>query len=186
RKAWTTVSHWYGYNDLVWDEKIYGGKRDSLHALADLPRRSGAPFCIASDLQPGWEDYDPYINGGWNLVSSADICRDVDSYLRFIAGSRGEIGVAKGGYVVSRGGWISDRSVIYLALGRPVVLQDTGWPEVVPPRPGLLPFDDVNGAAKRIAEAEKNLDAQSTGARALADTVFSPASALAPIFERLR
>jgi hypothetical protein len=94
--------------------------------------------------------------------------------------------VAKGGYVVSRGGWISDRSVIYLALERPVVLQDTGWPEVVPSRPGLLPFEDANGAAIRIAEAEKNLDAQSAGARELADTVFSPASALAPIFERLR
>ena len=137
-------------------------------------------------MQPGWEDYDPFVNGGWKLVSSADVCRDVPAYLRFIAGSRGEIGVAKGGYVVSRGGWISDRSVIYLAIGRPVVLQDTGWPEVVPPRPGLLPFEDVNGAAIRIAEAEKNLDAQSAGARELADTVFNPASSLAPIFERLR
>jgi hypothetical protein len=50
----------------------------------------------------------------------------------------------------------------------------------------LLPFEDVNGAAMRIAEAEKNLDAQSAGARELADTVFTPASSLAPIFERLR
>jgi hypothetical protein len=57
---------------------------------------------------------------------------------------------------------------------------------VVPSRPGLLPFEDVNGAAMRIAEAEKNLDAQSAGARELADTVFTPASSLAPIFERLR
>jgi hypothetical protein len=186
RQAWTTVSHWYGYNDLVWEGNTYGGKRDSLHALANLPRMTGVPFTIASDLQPGWEDYEPFIDGGWNLISSAEVCRDVDAYLRFIAGSRGEIGVAKGGYVVSRGGWISDRSVIYLALKRPVVLQDTGWPEVVPSRPGLLPFEDGNGAAIRIAEAEKNLDAQSAGARELADTVFSPASALAPIFERLR
>ena len=186
RVAWTTVSHWYGYNDLLWEGKTYGGKRDSLHALADLPRRSGTPFAIASDLRPGWEDYDSFVRGGWSLVSSAEVCRDVPSYLRFIAGSRGEIGVAKGGYVVSRGGWISDRSVIYLALERPVVLQDTGWPEVVPPCPGLLPFDDANGAALRIAEAEKNFGTQSAGARVLADTVFHPASSLAPLFERLR
>ena len=182
-EAWTTVSHWYGYNDLVWEGKTYGGKRDSLHALANLPRMSGAPFCIASDLQPGWEDYDPFVNGGWKLVSSADVCRDVPAYLRFIAGSRGEIGVAKGGYVVSRGGWISDRSVIYLALGRPVVLQDTGWPDAVAPRPGLLPFDDAKGAAKRIAEVEENWDAQSTGARELADEVFHPSQALRPLLE---
>jgi hypothetical protein len=185
RRAWTTVSHWYGYNDLVWEGNTYGGKRDSLHALANLPRMTGVPFTIASDLQPGWEDYEPFIDGGWNLISSAEVCRDVDAYLRFIAGSRGEIGVAKGGYVVSRGGWISDRSVIYLALGRPVVLQDTGWPEVVTPRPGLLPFEDVSGAAKRIAEAEKNLDEQSAGARKLADEVFAPASALKPLLERV-
>ena len=183
RKAWTTVSHWYGYNDLVWEKNTYGGKRDSLHALANLPRVTGVPFTIASDLQPGWEDYEPFLNGGWNLISSAEVCRDVDAYLRFIAGSRGEIGVAKGGYVVSRGGWISDRSVIYLALGRPVVLQDTGWPEVVAPRPGLLPFEDVSGAAQRIADVEENPDEQSAGARKLADEVFAPASALKPLLE---
>ena len=185
-RDWTTVSHWYGYNDLVWEGETYGGKRDSLHALAGLPRRAGVPFNIASDLQPGWEDYEAFLQGGWNLVSSAEVCRDVNSYLRFIAGSRGEIGVAKVGYVVSRGGWISDRSVIYLALDRPVVLQDTGWPEVVPPRPGLQPFEDAAGAARAIAEAEENWEAHRAGARNLADTVFSPASALAPIFERLR
>ena len=184
--AWTTISHWYGYNDLVWEGKIYGGKRDSLRALANLPRMTGLPFSIASDLQHGWEDYDAFTGGGWNLLSSAEVCRDVPAYLRFIAASRGEIGVAKCGYLVSRGGWISDRSVIYLALERPVVLQDTGWPAVVAPRPGLLPFEDASKAAIRMAEVEQNLDGQSAGARELADTVFNPASSLAPIFARLR
>ena len=178
--SWTTVSHWYGYNDLVWDGRTYGGKRDSLHALRDLPRLSGKPFTIASDLQPGWEDYDAYIEGGWKLASTADVCRDVDSYLRFIGGSRGEIGIAKGGYIVSRGGWISDRSVIYLALGRPVVLQDTGWPEVVAPGPGLLPFSTVEEAVSRIREADGH-PGQRAGARSLADGVFSPRSSLAPV-----
>jgi hypothetical protein len=183
--AWTTVSHWYGYNDLVWEGATYGGKRDSLRALCNLPRMTGRPFAIASDLQPGWEDYDAYIDGGWRLVSSAEVCRDVPAYLRFIAGSRGEIGVAKGGYVVSQGGWISDRSVIYLALGRPVVLQDTGWPEVVAPRPGLLPFADAAGAAKSIAEAEGNWEKHSAGARKLAEEVFVPGAALEPLLERV-
>lgn len=183
--AWTTVSHWYGYNDLVWEGKTYGGKRDSLRALADLPRRTGRSFAIASDLQPGWEDYDAYIGGGWRLVPSAEVCRDVLSYLRFIAASRGEIGVAKGGYVVSRGGWISDRSLIYLALGRPVVLQDTGWPEVVPAGAGLRPFVDAAGAAQRIAEVEKDYATEQEGARRLADEVFSPAVALGPLLARV-
>jgi hypothetical protein len=185
KDAWSTVSHWYGYNDLVWEGKIYGGKRDSLHALRDLPRLSGQAFAIASDLQPGWEDYDAYIDGGWRLVSSAEVCRNVSAYLRFIAGSRGEIGVAKGGYVVSRGGWISDRSVIYLALGRPVVLQETGWTSAVTTREGLLPFVTAEDAAVRVAEIEAAYDSHQTAARQLADTVFGPTDALKPLLERV-
>lgn len=183
--SWTTVSHWYGYNDLVWEGMTYGGKRDSLRALCDLPARSAKPFTIASDLQPGWEDYDAYVAGGWKLASTAEVCRDVDSYLRFIGGSRGEIGIAKGGYVASRGGWISDRSVIYLALGRPVVLQDTGWPEVVPPRPGLLPFSGVEEAAARVLQSEANLAEQSAGAQTLAGDIFGPGASLAPLISRI-
>jgi len=64
-------------------------------------------------------------------------------------------------------------------------LQDTGWLEVVTPRLGLLPFEDVSGAAKCIAEAEANLEAQSAGARQLADEVFAPASSLKPLLERV-
>jgi hypothetical protein len=75
--------------------------------------------------------------------------------------------------------------VVYLALGRPVVLQDTGWPEVVAPRPGLLPFADVSGAAKSIAEAEGNWERHSASARKLADEVFAPAFALKPLLERV-
>ncbi|MGA0093312.1 MAG: hypothetical protein ACO3J2_03335 [Chthoniobacterales bacterium] len=183
--SWTTVSHWYGYNDLVWEGRTYGGKRDNLHALRDLPRLSGKPFTIASDLQPGWEDYDAFVRGGWKLASTTEVCRDVDSYLRFIAGSRGEIGVAKGGYVVSRGGWISDRSVIYLALGRPVVLQDTGWPEVLAPCHGLGPFASPEEAAVRICHADENSEAARRSARALADDAFSARSSLQPLLARL-
>ena len=107
------------------------------------------------------------------------------AYLRFIAGSRGEIGVAKGGYVVSRGGWISDRSVIYLALGRPVVLQDTGWPAVVRTREGLLPFVAVEDAVARVAEVEAFPHEHRAAARHLADTVFHPSNALSPLLERI-
>ena len=184
-EAWTTVAHWYGYNDLVWDGFTYGGKRESLHALHALPRVSGERFIVASDLEPDWEDYRPYLDGGWQLVPSAEVCRDVPSYLRFIAGSLGEIGPAKGGYVVSRGGWISDRSTIYLALGRPVVLQDTAWPEVVPPQDGLVPFTTPDEASARIREVMENIDAHRAGAARLARTVFSPAQALSPLFSKL-
>jgi hypothetical protein len=184
--TWSTVAHWYGYNDLMWDGLTYGGKRENLRAAAMLPRICAeAGFTVASDLEPGWEDHAAFVAGGWKLARSSEVCRDVDSYLRFIGGSAGEIGVAKGGYVVSRGGWISDRSMIYLSMGRPVLLQETGWSRVVEPRDGLWPFDDMNGAAEKIREVRSRPEENSRGAEELARTVFAPSNALKPLLERI-
>ncbi len=184
--TWSTVAHWYGYNDLVWDGRTYGGKRENLRAAAALPRLcAGAGFTVASDLEPGWEDFDAFAGNGWRLARSADVCRDVESYLRFIAGSAGEIGVAKGGYVASRGGWISDRSTVYLALGRPVLLQETGWSRAVEPRDGLWPFDTMEDAAEKIRGVQARAEENSRGAEELARTVFAPAEAFKPLLERI-
>jgi len=183
--TWSTVAHWYGYNDLVWEGRTYGGKRESLLAASPLPRLTGLPFSIASDQEPGWSDYDGFLADGWTLLRSADVCRNVPSYLGYLAGSWGEIGIAKGGYIVSRGGWVSDRSVLYLALGVPVVLQDTGWPDAVPPGPGFLPFETCGEAADRIRQIEADYSAHSAGARLIAEQFFSPAPALAPLLNRV-
>jgi hypothetical protein len=184
--AWSTVAHWYGYNDLVWDGLTYSGKRENLRASATLPRICPeAGFTVASDLEPGWEDYDAFAGNSWNLARSSEVCRDVDSYLKFIAGSAGEIGVAKGGYVVSRGGWISDRSMMYLAFGRPVLLQETGWSQAVEPRDGLWPFEGVQDAAAKIREVQSRAEENSRGAADLARTVFAPGNALKPLLERV-
>lgn len=184
--TWSTVAHWYGYNDLVWEGLVYGGKRENLRAAASLPRAcASAGFTVASDLEPGWEDFDAFVGNGWKLAHSSEVCRDVDSYLRFIAGSAGEVGVAKGGYVVSRGGWISDRSTVYLSLGRPVLLQETGWTLAVEPRDGLWPFESVADAAAKIQDIQARYEENSRGARELARTVFAPSNALNPLLERL-
>ncbi len=184
--TWSTVAHWYGYSDLSWDGLTFGGKRESLRAAAPLPRFcGGARFTVASDLEPGWEDYDAFVENGWRLAKSSDVCGDVDSYLRFIGGSAGEIGVAKGGYIVSRGGWISDRSMVYLSLGRPVLLQETGWTRAVEPRDGLWAFQRVEDASEKIREIESRRGENSRGALELARTEFAPANSLKPLFERI-
>lgn len=184
--TWSTVAHWYGYGDLEWDGLTYGGKRAQLRAAAPLPALCReAEFTIASDLEPGWEDYDPFVNNGWKLARSADVCRDVHSYLRFLGGSAGEIGIAKGGYVVSRGGWISDRSMVYLALGRPVLLQDTGWTSAVEPGPGFWPFREAADAAEKIRGVLADPAGNSRGAEELARTVFAPQNSLRPLFDRI-
>ncbi len=183
--TWSTVSHWYGYGDIEWQGRQYGGKRASFLELRGVPAAAGLPVTIATDLEKSWGDYDEFTASGWRIIPAASVCEDVRSYLGFLASSRGELGVAKQGYVVSRCGWMSDRSVIYLALGRPVVLQDTGWTRVFEPRPGVVAFVDAAGAAAGMRAVGAGYDAHSAGARVLADTVFSPRLALEPVLARL-
>jgi hypothetical protein len=183
--AWSTVAHWYGYGDIEWQGRQYGGKRTSFLELRGVPAAAGLPVTIATDLEKSWGDFEEFTASGWTIIPASSVCLDVPSYVGFLASSRGELGVAKHGYVASRCGWMSDRSVIYLALGRPVVLQDTGWTRVLEPRPGMLAFADAAGAAAGMREVEAAYDAHSAGAEVLADTEFSPRRALEPMLERL-
>jgi len=182
---WTTIAHWYGYSELEWRGRRYAGKRESLVAMRSLPQSVVRPCVIATDLAPDWYDYAAFTETGWRFVSASAVCRNVPSYLRFIAESRGEIGIAKEGYVVSRGGWMSDRSVVYLALGRPVVLQETGWTGAVAPADGMLVFHDVQDCAEAIRSIEADYETHSRGAQALADTIFSPRGVLKPLLEKI-
>jgi hypothetical protein len=182
---WTTVGHWYGYPEMEWQGRKFGGKRESFLAMRDLPRHVRAACAIATDMTPDWDDYGPFHEAGWQFFSSFDVCRDIPTYLHFIASSRGEIGIAKTGYVASRGGWLSDRSMIYLALGRPVLQQDTGWPEVFPITAGLLPFHDVEDCAATLHQVEENYAAQSAAARALADGLFGAERVIGDLLSRV-
>ena len=182
---WTTIAHWYGYPELRWQDRRYAGKRESLMEMKDLPQMVKNSCAIATDMKPDWDDYPVFTEAGWKFLSSAEISDNVPDYLRFIASSRGEIGIAKEGYIVSRGGWMSDRSVVYLALGKPVLLHDTGWPEAIPPAPGLLPFTGPKDCAEAMARVEADYATHSAGALHLAETVHSPKSVLLPILERV-
>src|SRR5690606_31069346 len=77
---------------------------------------------------------------GWRVTDSATVCGDPESYRDYIMGSRGEWSVAKSGYVRARSGWFSCRSACYLAAGRPVVVQDTGFSGAIPTGEGLCAF----------------------------------------------
>lgn len=183
--AWTTIAHWYGYPELEWEGRKYAGKRESLMDMRLLPTMVTVPCAIATDLKADWHDHDSFMEGGWGLRSAPEICSNIPVYLQFIAASRGEIGIAKAGYVTSRGGWVSDRSVVYLAMGCPVVLQDTGWTKALPSSAGLLAFQAVEDCAGTITRIEANYDAQSKAARELADTIFSAREVLAGVVRRI-
>lgn len=182
---WTTIGHWYGYPEMEWQGLKFGGKRESFITLCDLPRQLGRPCAIATDMTADWDDYALFQDAGWQFFSSFEVCRDIPTYLHFIASSRGEIGVAKTGYITSRGGWLSDRSMIYLALGRPVLQQETAWSEVFPIDTGLLPFIDLTECVHAVQRVEENYEHHCSAARALADGVFSADRVIRDLLSRL-
>ena len=133
----------------------------------ELPRHTTARFELAMD------PLDAAVTArireaGWALVDPAPISRNIDRYRGFIRGSRGEFTVAKDIYVRPRSGWFSDRSVCYLAAGKPVVTQDTGVGKFVPTGRGLLTYATMEEAVEELRAIEADYVGHATAARALA------------------
>ena len=99
----------------------------------------------------------------------------------FVRSSRGELSIAKSGYVLSRSGWFSDRSACYLASGRPVVAQDTGFGARLPTGAGLLAFSPVAEAADALERVDADYDFHATAARCIATDQLDSATVLADL-----
>ncbi len=145
-------------------------KSVSFAPYMDLPERVDAEFelAIGSELAP----IQLLRECGWRVRSALPVTRDPWTYQRFIQRSKGEFSVAKHGYVSARSGWFSERSAVYLASGRPVVVQDTGFTNWMETGYGALAFttpDEAVAALERVcATYELHCDA----ARALAERYF--------------
>jgi glycosyltransferase involved in cell wall biosynthesis len=96
----------------------------------------------------------------------------------FIASSRGELSTAKHVYVATRSGWFSCRSACYLAAGRPVIVQDTGFSSVIPAADGLLPFNSLDEAGEALRKVEADYKGMPAGARAVAAEWFDSGKVL--------
>ena len=130
-----------------------GASTTSSHAVLDLPTRTGARFELAlAAYRPS--DEEALTRAGWHVRDAAGISGDLDVYRRYVAGSRAEFTVAKDQNVRLRTGWFSDRSATYLAAGRPVITQDTGFGDVLPVGKGLFAFSTVEDAAAAVAAVE--------------------------------
>jgi glycosyltransferase involved in cell wall biosynthesis len=117
-------------------------------------------------------DLEALATSGWRLQPPSVVAEGPIGYQSFIQASTAELGVAKSGYVASRSGWFSDRSVCYLASGRPVVAQDTGWPAFLPEGDGLRAFRSAEEAAVAVRDVLANPARHARGARALAHDYF--------------
>jgi len=182
--CWTTVTHWHGYHSMPWQGRWYGDKRESLIEVRDLPKR-GPRLLVATDMQHDWSDYQDFRAAGWRFIHAPAITTDSRIYRSFLKASTGEFSVAKQGYVLSRCGWFSDRSACYLALGRPVALQETGWSEVLPSGDGLRAWRDIDEAAEVLAEFERDPVRHRMAARRIAEEFLDARKVTTALLGRL-
>lgn len=168
--ALTTVANWRGYGSIEHDGVHYGQKAHSLRPLIELPRRVRARFLLALAIHRAEAaDLEALRSNGWELIDPAAVAATPDEYRTFVGGSWAEFGIAKGGYVTSDSGWFSDRSACYLASGRPVLAQDTGFTRRLPVRDGLFPFSSVEDVASAVDILHSDYPAQRQAARAIAE-----------------
>lgn len=165
----TSVLRWQGFKTVTHAGVTYGQRDKEFPQYFDLPRRTSQPFRIAQmGLKP-----EELTQRGWEVVPGEVVSRTPDSYREFIQQSRGEFSVPKHGYVAMRGGWFSDRSVCYLASGRPVVIADTGLNDWLPVGEGLLTFTDPDSAVSALARVNADYERHRHAARRVAGEFFS-------------
>jgi hypothetical protein len=184
--GFTTVGNWRGYGSISWNGRRYGQRAHSLRKLVRLPEQTSKRLALALAIHPAEEDdLIALRRNGWELIDPEKAAGSPQRYADFVRGSKGEIGIAKEGYVESRCGWFSDRSACYLASGRPVVAQDTGFPRHLPVGEGLLSFTSAEQAAEAIGEVSADYARHASAARALAESLFDSRIVLERLLERV-
>src|SRR5262245_56120002 len=182
----TTIGRWDGRRRV----QEFGGrtyswsKRDQWLRFLDLPQRSGATFELAMDVdkQPG--DAAVLAQHGWRVTDPLALSSDAERYRDYIRRSRGEFSLAKQLNVELATGWFSDRSACYLAAGRPVVVQDTGFRPALPPGAGLLAFRTCEEAVEAVHSVVADWELHSTAARRIAEQYFAAKWVLADLLDR--
>jgi hypothetical protein len=170
--AFTTVANWSAYGAVTYQGRRYGQKDEEFMRLLDLPGRTSQRLELAlSGAAP--DVLERLRAAGWSIRTGGEVSTDARVYTSYVAGSRGEFSVAKQGYVVTKSGWFSDRTVCYLAAGRPVVLQDTGFRDWLPAEGGVFAFSSLEEAAQCLEQAHSDYAAHCRAARETAERVFS-------------
>jgi len=155
-------------------------KRDAYLKYIDLPRQTGRPFELAVNFHPkdSTGDRESLLKMGWKLVHPHKVARLPSLYQTYIKRSRAEFSCAKPIYRELKTGWFSDRSVAYLASGRPVLAEDTGFSEHIPTGHGLLSFTNLPEAIAGVTEIDSNYPEHMRAARELAEEFFNAQKSL--------
>lgn len=184
-KVFTTVMNWASYKPLTYDGQTYGHKDVEFKKFVNLPRMVG-PALLEVAISAGEArrlSHTFLADLGWRVVEAAAVSASIDTYREYLQLSMAEWSVAKNGYVVGRPGWFSERSACYLAAGRPVVVQDTGFGAIFPVGKGILAFQTIDEAADAIREVTGNYAMHGKAARAIAEEYFNSDKVLSRLIE---
>ncbi len=203
RPAYTTVMSWTNYKPLRHGGQQYGQKDIEFQRFVELPRtRPGMTFEVALNATEHvqWKSggdaarrapsgvrlsaSERLTQAGWKVIDAHAACSNLDRYRAYIQSSKGEWSVAKNGYVKGRPGWFSCRSACYLAAGRPVIVEDTGFGDVIPTGLGVLAFSSLDEAAAAVGEVEADYPRQAVAAREIAAAYFDSDRVLTDLIER--
>jgi hypothetical protein len=173
-RRFTTIATWHNRGkDINFRGEIYHwSKHRNFLEIADLPRR------VSQELELGVEidnqrELEMFQRHGWILTNPLAVSHDMGKYQAYIANSRGEFTVAKDVVARTRSGWFSDRSVCYLAAGKPVVTQETGFSKYVPTGNGLFGFSSTEEARAALEAINGNYPAHARSAREIASEYFA-------------
>jgi hypothetical protein len=180
--SFTTIMKWESYPGKEYGNRHYGMKAMSFDPYMVIPQKTRSVMEIA--VSDSSAPRQKLTANGWRLSSPNKVSSDPWNYQEYIQKSKAEFSIAKHGYVEARTGWFSERSAGYLASGRPVVLQDTGFSDWLYGDTGVIPFSSIDEALVAIEEVNNNYAVHSRAARDLAETYFSSGSVLTELLER--
>ncbi len=181
----TTITNWKQTGkDVEWNGETYTwSKHHEFLKFIDLPHRTGQPFELALSNADA-EAINLLKAKGWGVIEGVALSRDILPYRAYIQASRGEFTVAKDQNIRLRSGWFSDRSACYLAAGRPVITQDTGFGNILPTGRGLFAFRNINDVLAALSAIADDYDGNARAAGEIADAYFSAERVLSSLLAR--
>jgi hypothetical protein len=184
--SFTTVSHWTSGEYMEDDQGIYSNeKRDGFLPYLDLPKLTKQPLELALFLSDKEiDDLHLLQDGGWSIRDSRLVASTPWDYQFYIQGSRGEFSCAKPSCVRLQNAWVSDRTICYLASGKPVVVQHTGKSNFLPDSDGMFRFRDLKEAVWSLETVASDYERQCRLARALAEEYFDAGKIAGSVLER--
>ena len=182
---YTTVTHWRG-EELEFAGQTYNnGKRDGFLPFLELPRHTTKPLELAVHLKRGDDNERLMLQErGWHVCRARAVASTPWDYQRYIQHSRGEFSCAKPSCILLQNAWISDRTLCYLASGKPAVVQHTGPSRFLPDAAGLFRFRDVKEAVHYLEMATADYERQCQLARALTEEYFDAQKVVAGVLAR--